>query len=181
MPFDREHWSIVRQSIVAMLVAAAVLGADYLWIAPELVGVAGPMGVADRLAFTLKWDLPIFLWLAGCVGAVSQGRFWTPAERGGSARGPAGPAIALRAAILQNSLEQSVLTVGAHLILATVLRGPELVLMPVLVALYVVGRAAFAAGYVRNSIARAFGMALTAAPVGFAYVLAAGLVLAGNR
>ena len=50
-----------------------------------------------------------------------------------------------------------------------------------LVALYVVGRAAFAAGYVGNSIARAFGMALTGAPIGFTYVLAAGLMLAGNR
>ena len=180
MPFDREQGSIVWQSALAVLVAAAVLVAGYLWLPPELVGVTGSMTVADRVAFTLKWDLPIFLWLAGCVGGVSQGRFWTAADCKGSAFGPPGPKIAVRAAVLQNSLEQTVLAVGAHLLLATVLSAEELVLIPLLVLLYLVGRATFAIGYARSPIARAFGMALTGAPLAFAYVLAAALILTGR-
>ncbi|MBX9630153.1 MAG: MAPEG family protein [Burkholderiales bacterium] len=181
MSFDREQWSIVWQSALAVLFAVAVLGAGYLWLPPEVVGVVGTTAVGDRLAFALKWDLLIFLWLAGCVGAVSQARFWTPADRKGSAFGPPRPAIALRAAILQNSLEQTMLTLGAHLILAVVVRDSELVLIPLLVVVYLVGRAAFAIGYAASPIARAFGMALTAAPLVFTYVLAAVLMLAGNR
>lgn len=121
-------------------------------------------------------DLPIFPWLAGCVGGVSQGRFWTPADRHGSAFVAPSKAIAVRAAVLQNTLEQTVLAVGAHLILATVLLGSELVLIPLLVLRYLIGRVAFAFGYARSPIARAFGMALTGAPIGFAYVLAAWLI-----
>jgi uncharacterized membrane protein YecN with MAPEG domain len=65
--------------------------------------------------------------------------------------------------VLQNTLEQTVLAVGAHLVLATVLRGEEMVVLPVLVALYLIGRVLFAHGYARGAAARAFGMALTGA------------------
>jgi|FEC22Drversion2_1045045.scaffolds.fasta_scaffold00461_26 hypothetical protein len=180
MILDREQRSIVRQSALAVLLCAAVLGGGHLWLRPELVGVATPMTLADRLAFTLKWDLLIFMWLAGSVGAVSQKRFWTPADRHGSAYGEPSPALAVRSANLQNTLEQTVLASSAHLILATVLREDEMVLIPLLVLLFLVGRATFAVGYARGPIARAFGMAVTGAPVAFAQVLAAMLILSGR-
>ena len=65
--------------------------------------------------------------------------------------------------MLQNSLEQTVLAVSAHLVLATVLRGEEMILLPVLVPLYLVGRGFFALGYAQGAAAPAFGMALTGA------------------
>ncbi|MCS6627056.1 hypothetical protein N0B44_29500 [Roseibacterium beibuensis] len=55
------------------------------------------------------------------------------------------------------------LAVGAHLALATFLTGPETVLLPVLVALYLLGRVLFAGGYAKGAGARAFGTALTGA------------------
>lgn len=178
MTFDREQQSIAWQSAAAVLLAAAVLVAGYLWLPPEFAGATDSMPLADRIACALKWDLLVFIWLAGCVGAVSQGRFWSPSDRHGSAYSKPGPAIAVRAAVLQNSLEQTVLAVGAHLILAALLRGAELVLVPLLVLLYLLGRAAFAAGYARSALGRAFGMALTGAPLVFAYGLAAWLIWA---
>lgn len=180
MTFDPEQKSIVRQSALAVLLCAAVLGGGYLWLPPEFVSVTVPMALADRLAFALKWDLLIFIWLAGSVGAVSQKRFWTSADRHGSAYSEASPGISARRANLQNTLEQTVLASGAHLILATVLRDEELVLIPMLVLLFLVGRATFAIGYAKSPIARAFGMAVTGATVGFAYVLAACLIVAGR-
>lgn len=81
---------------------------------------------------------------------------------------------------MQNSLEQAVLASNAHLILATVLRDQELVLIPLLVLLFLIGRATFAIGYAKSPIARAFGMAVTGAPIGFAFVLAATLIVAGR-
>ena len=180
MTFDKEQRSIVLQSALAVLLAAAVLWAGYRCLPPELVGADAADDASERLAFALKWDLPVFLWLAGCIDGVSQGRFWSSGDRKGSALGPPGPKLAVRAAVLQNSLEQTVLAIGAHLILSTVLRDVELVLIPLLVLLYLLGRATFAAGYARNPIARAFGMALTGAPLAFAYLLAAVLILAGR-
>ena len=138
------------------------------------------MTTADRIAFALRADLSLFVWLAGCVGAVSRGRLHSPADIRGSAFGPPSPAIAVRAAVLQNSLEQTVLALGANLILATVLRGRELVLIPLLVLLFRVGRVAFAAGYPRGAPGRAFGMAVTGAPIAAGYLLAAGLMFYGR-
>ena len=180
MMFDREQRSIILQSALAILLSAIVLAGGFLWLSPELAGAGGPMALADRISFALKWDLLIFMWLAGSVGGVSQKRFWTPADRQGSAYSKASPALAVRRANLQNTLEQTVLALGAHLVLATVLRDKELILIPLMVLLFLVGRAAFAIGYARSPIARAFGMALTGAPIGFAYVLALWLVLAGR-
>lgn len=180
MTLDSEQRSIILQSAFAMLLCAAVLGGGYWWLPPERVGISGPMALADRLAFALKWDLLIFIWLAASVGAVSRKRFWTPADRHGSAYSEPSPAIAVRRANLQNTLEQTVLAVGAQLILATVLDAEELVLIPLLVLLFLVGRAAFAIGYAKSPMARAFGMAVTGAPIGFAIGVAAWLIVIGR-
>ena len=81
---------------------------------------------------------------------------------------------------LQNTLEQTVLAFGAHLTLAAVLRDEELVLIPLLILLFLVGRATFAVGYAKGPITRAFGMAVTGASLCFALVLAAALILSGR-
>ena len=83
----------------------------------------------------------------------------------------------MQAAVLQNSLEQTVLAAGAHLSLAAVLRGDELVLIPALVLLYLAGRVSFAAVYARGAAARAFGMALTGASTLAAFGIAIAILL----
>lgn len=179
MRFDADQKSIITQS-VAVLSGGIVLAKGYLWLSPVLVGASGPLETSDRRAFALRWDFLVLAWLLACVRSVAQGRFWSPADRDGSARAAPSGSIAVRAAILQNSLEQTLLAVGGHLILATVLRGPELVLIPLLVLLYLCGRAAFATRYSRSPIARASGMALTGASVAFTYAVAAWLIVAGR-
>lgn len=180
MIFDKEQRGIALWSLAAIAVTAAVIVAGYLWLPPELVGTGDAMTLADRIAFALKWNLPVFLWLAGCVQAVARGRFYSSADRPGAAYAPPSPALAVPAAVLQNSLEQTVLAFGATLILATVLRGPELVLIPLLVLLYVAGRIAFAVRYANGAVARAFGMALTGGPLIIGYGTAVALIITGR-
>ena len=180
MSLDPEQSSILRRSAVAIAVTVAVLVAGYVWRPPGFFGLSNSMGVGERLAFALKVDLLIFLWLAGCVRAVASGRFRSKADRPGAAYSPPSEFLAVRAAVLQNSLEQTVLAAGSHLILATVLRGAELVLIPLLVILYLAGRIAFAATYAKGAAARAFGMALTGTSVVAGYGIAAGLIIAGR-
>lgn len=179
MSFDREQRGIVIRSLGAIVLTAILVGGAYLWLPPDLVG-AGPMALADRIGFALKWNLPVFLWLAGCIRAVASGRFKWPGDRKGAAYGRPSPALAVRTAILQNSLEQTVLLVGATMILAAVLEGPELVIIPALVLLYLAGRIAFAAGYAKGAVARAFGMSLTGAAVIASYGIAICLIIAGR-
>ena len=73
------------------------------------------MYAGERIAFALKADVFVFLWVAACVGAVSRGRFYSASDIAGAAFSPPSPAIAARSAVLQNSLEQAVLAFGAHL------------------------------------------------------------------
>lgn len=140
MRFSSDQLGIIRASALALALAAVVLAAGYLWLPPGWAGLRPAMDFGERISFTLKADLLMFIWLAGCVGAVSRGRFYSPADIRGSAFGPPSKAIVVRAAVLQNSLEQTVLAFGGHLTLAALLRGPELLLIPLLVVLFVAGR-----------------------------------------
>lgn len=176
--FSSDQVGIIRASAVAFAFAAVVLVAGYGWLPPELLGLSPEIG--ERIGFTLKVGILMFLWLAGCVGAVSRGRFYSPADIRGSAFSRPNPAIAVRAAVLQNSLEQTVLAFGAQLTLAAVLRGTELVLVPLLVALFMVGRIAFALGYAKRASGRASGMALTGASIIASYGIVVGLIAIGR-
>ncbi len=180
MTFDSEQRAIALRSLAAIAITAITLYGGQLWLPPESLGAHGIMTLAEQLAFTLKWQLPVFLWLAVCVRRVSSWRFRSPEDRAGAAFAPPSPALAVRAAVLQNSLEQTVLLVGTTLIVATLLRGPELVLIPLMVILFVIGRIAFAVGYASGAAARAFGMALTAAPILAALAISIGLIITGR-
>ena len=175
--YSPEQRGVVLASAAAIAVCAAVLVPSYAWLPGSVFGLHAGMDAGERIAFALKADIPVFLWLAGCVRAVSSGRFRSPADIRGSAYAPPSPAIAVQAAVLQNSLEQTVLAVGAHLVLAAVLRGDQLVLIPALVLLYLVGRVSFAAVYARGAAARAFGMALTGASIMAAFAIAIVILL----
>ena len=80
-------------------------------------------------------------------------------------------------AVLQNSFEQALIAIGVHLALATILNGRERLLIPVLVALHVVGRIAFRLGYPAGAGARAFGMSMTYYPILLSTCLAGVLVI----
>ncbi len=88
------------------------------------------------------------------------------------------PAIAVRNgnAVLQNTLEQVVLAVVAHLGLAAVLEGSG-PLIVALVVLFCIGRALFWAGYAKGAAARALGFALTFYPSAFALLIAIAVTL----
>lgn len=180
MAFDSEQLGILRGSALALAIAIAVLSAGYAWLPPAWLGLREEMSLGEQIAFALKFDVPLFLWLAWCVREVSKRRFRSSVDRKGSAFARPSEEIAIHLAVLQNSLEQTVLAFGAHLVLATVLRGTELVIIPLLVALYLTGRVSFSLAYPHGAARRSFGMALTAAPTVVSYLLATGLMVAGR-
>lgn len=171
---------VVRNGGLAITFAIVFGAPAYFWLPAASVGAVDLDGAAERMAFAVKWDIPILLWLAGCVRQVSRGRFNSPADIGGSAFSDPSAVIAIPRAVLQNSLEQTVLALGAHLALAATLRGRELVLIPILVACYLAGRAWFAFGYGRGAPGRAGGMMLTAGPTIAALILAGALAVMGR-
>ena len=85
MTFSAEQKAIAVRSGLAILITAAAVASAWLWLSPRLLGAAPDMATADRLAYALKADLLVFLWLAGCLRAVASIRFRSDADRPGSA------------------------------------------------------------------------------------------------
>jgi hypothetical protein len=169
-----EQRRVLLGGALALAVTAIVLVGGYLFLSVPMHGTAG---VADRLAMALKVDLVALLWLLAAIVNVANRRFLSRDDIQGAGFYPPSERLAIPVAILQNTLEQTVLAIGAHLILATLLIGQELVIVPLLALLFCIGRAAFWMGYPGGAGRRAFGFALTFFPTVAGYVLAIILLL----
>jgi hypothetical protein len=109
--------------------------------------------------------------LVSCIGGIARKRFFHADVIGGAAFDRPGGAVAVDKAVLQNTLEQTVLAALAYNGLAAVLPGIAPVLLPVLVSLFLIGRILFIAGYAKGAGHRALGFALTFYPTVAAYAI----------
>ena len=137
-----------------------------------------PEQMLGRLVFVLRVDVFVLLWVLFGVGLVSRARRHSAADINAALTGPPSPRIAVQAAFLQNTLEQAILAIGAHLALATLLQREAMSLIVVAVALFAVGRVAFLWGYRGGAGDRAFGMVTTTLPTLLGYVVAVALICA---
>jgi hypothetical protein len=169
MTLDSTQRGVATGMALAVIVSAIVLGAGYVF---RPFGVPHLEGFAERIRYVMRADLVVFIWLVAAVANVARQRFFSPADIDGSGLAGASPKIRVGLAVLQNTLEQVVLAVGAHFALAATARGAVMVLILPLVVLFCVGRVAFWAGYGRGAAHRAFGFASTFYPTVFAYLLA---------
>lgn len=155
---------------MALLVCAVIFGAAHMFL-PRLVELPGD-DLEGRLAFWAGANLFVILWVMIAVGMVSTGRRRSAEDIRGAAYSPPSPRIAVRVAFLQNTLEQSVVTIFTQLALVLLLGTTALPLIAASVLLFGIGRATFLAGYPHGAGARSFGMAVTALPSMLAFLLA---------
>ena len=154
-----EQRQIRKQAVLALLLCAVVSAASVFFL-PEWV--AFPSETGARLALAIQTSLVHFGAVLLAVRLVSSGRYRSEADIGGAATGPPSPALAMKVAFLQNTLEQAFLGVGAHLLLASVAGGRWLGLLVASALLFAIGRLSFYRRYPDGAGARAFGMATTA-------------------
>ncbi len=109
--------------------------------------------------------------LVFCIGGIARKRFFHTDVIGGAAFDKPGSEVAVDKAVLQNTLEQTVLAIIAYNGLAAVLPSLAPVLLPVLVSLFLIGRILFIAGYARGAGHRALGFALTFYPTVATYAI----------
>lgn len=171
-----EQRKIRRNGLLGVLFCAAVLAAGYSLL-PLLFPF--PQDFEGALKLTLQADLFVALWVLIAVRWVARIRFRSAEDMPGAASARPSPLLAIPAAFLQNSLEQAIIAVAAHVALATLLTGAALALIPTAVLLFSVGRIAFLAGNAKGAGARAFGMVVTSAPTFAAFILAISLVIRG--
>jgi hypothetical protein len=170
----REQRRVMLGAGLAVTVGGIVLVGGYFFVPLPLHGTAN---VAERLTLALHVDIVVFAWLIAAVANVANRRFFSRDDIHGAGFFPPSERVAVPMALLQNTLEQTVLAMGAHLILATMLMGQELVLLLLLALLFCIGRAAYWAGYRGGAGQRAFGFALTFYPTLAAYGLAVILLI----
>lgn len=175
MNLQHEQRKVSVAAVGATIFCTLMAGLGYL-VLPGLLQF--PIGLPERLVFTLRADLFVFVWVLVGVHLVSRGRYHSAADIGGSGSGPPSPKIAAKVAFLQNTLEQAFMAIGVHLVLATLLPGPAMSLIGVAVFLFGIGRISFYIGYPHGAGGRAFGMVTTVLPTLAGFVLAIVLMVA---
>lgn len=171
-----EERAIRRDTSIALVVTLAAFVGAYHYL-PGLMEL--PEQRADAFAMAaLAWAVPAFVVMVAIL-MVSTGRRFSAADIGGQAAGPPSEKLAIKAAFLQNTLEQAVIAAGFFFALAAVAGGAWLALLPVSAALFVVGRTLFYLGYARGAKGRSLGMSLTMLPSFVGYLVVAWLFVFG--
>ncbi|HKQ11025.1 MAG TPA: MAPEG family protein [Rhizomicrobium sp.] len=163
-------------ALLAFLFCVAVLGGAFV-ILPGYFSL--PTDLAQRIAFAIQVDVFVLVWIVIGVRIVSRVRFYTAEDNAGSAYSVPSARIAVPRAFLQNTVEQTLIAVGAHLALATLISGSALILLPAATFLFAIGRIAFLVGYPYGASGRAFGMVVTVLPSLGGYIWSIYLVFTG--
>jgi FtsH-binding integral membrane protein len=172
-----EERAIRRDSTLATAVTLTGFTAAY-WLSPAVADL--PTEPADRLLFAaLFWAVPCFVLMVAIL-MVSTARRFSAEDIGGQAAGPPSEKLAIKAAFLQNTLEQTVLSGGFYFALAAATSGAWLALLPVAAIFFVIGRVLFYLRYDRGARGRSLGMALTMIPCVLGYALVGYLMLFGG-
>lgn len=162
-----------QRSVVAGIAAACAFSAAFVWAALRLPVFEAPAVArdAERIAYALRCDFWAAIALLAGIGRIANQRFFAN-EIDGSVP-PRARALEVNRAYLQNTTEQLLLLVFAHVGVALAVDAASLRVIPILVVLFLIGRAAFWVGYRRSPPARAFGFATTFYPTVAASVYAA--------
>jgi uncharacterized membrane protein (UPF0136 family) len=148
----RTQAGVVAGMALGFVAAVAAL----LWPAPAMK--------ADRLSLWLACAMLASLWLALAVALLARHRFLSAQDIDGAGPGEASGRAKLLQALIQNTLEQTVLAVtawGAWLFVTP--RGPAGTVI-ICAGLFSLGRLLFFAGYARGAAARSLGFTLTFYP-----------------
>ena len=160
----------VLKGIVAGLAITFVVIIGAIAAGPAMLAPGAAMG--ERVAFALRADAFIALWLAISIGLLAKHRFFTPEDIDGGGLTQGTETANILQATLQNTLEQTVVAVLAHLAWAVLLPVSWIFAIPSAVVLFLCGRVLFVLGYRGGAPARALGFALTFYPSVLMLVLA---------
>jgi MAPEG family len=158
MPLSNKQQGVLRGMIAAVVLSAAGLTTGAIlypehWL-PDDAGNA-------RFSFAARSILFLGFWLMISIASLARHRFLTPEDIDGSGLTTGTNTAKMLQAVLQNTLEQTVLaglTYGAFAALAPV---SLLGALPAATLLFLCGRALFWYGYANGAASRALGFALT--------------------
>lgn len=169
----------VLKGMIAGAATSLVVIVGVILVGPTMLSTDASAG--DRLAFALRADTFIALWLGVSIALLARHRFFTPEDIDGGGLSRGTEAANVLQATLQNTLEQSVLAVLVHLAWAALMPVSWIAAIPAAVVLFVLGRVLFLRGYRGGAPSRAIGFALTFYPTVLMLVLLVGAAIAGGH
>lgn len=160
MPSTPEQRGVVFGIVPALALTILAMGMSITGYGLQTM----PGGLEGRLALWVATSAVTLFPLLYCIARLANHRFLTPEDIAGSGFDGGTPKARLLQAMLQNTLEQTLLAIIANaawcfLAPASWSAAPALTCI-----LFLIGRIAFFAGYERGAGARAFGFALTFYP-----------------
>ena len=150
------HVDLIRILGAVSAVVLVILGYKFLPLS-----IPALPSTADRLAFTLRWQVLPLVTLFAAVLNVALRRYNSRASDPLSGKDQ--HIVKLPIQFLQNTLEQMVLHVIGQLILTTYLDTEHMKVIPLLAIIFVIGRVTFWFGYQSDNLNhtnRAFGFAM---------------------
>ena len=156
-----EQSGVARGMALALLVTVVGFLVAALGNWPQLAAAALLEGRALLLAKAL---LGPALVLMVSIGRLAAHRFHTPADINGSALTTGTDRARLLQALLQNTVEQTLLAALSYAAACLLLPAALLPMVAWASGLFVIGRLLFFAGYAKGAAHRAFGFALTFYP-----------------
>ena len=161
MAFSEEQRGVIGGIAAGLATTIGALGAA-LALPPMQVVALG--AVHSRLNLWTEWAVIALLPLVISVAMLAQHRFASADDIHGSGLAPGTERARVLQAVLQNTLEQTVIWAGVSLIWALRMPTHTLGIVPVSAFLFLMGRLLFAARYKDGAPGRALGFALTFYP-----------------
>jgi len=148
------HGMAGASALVAMVLAVAIL-----WRPAVLLPATDTLG--GRLGWAAVWLLGPAFCLLLSIGRLAGQRFRTPEDIDGSGLTTGSDRAHVLQAVIQNTLEQTLLAALIWCAYAVLLPFGWLAAIPAAALMFVSGRALFAWGYDHGAAGRALGFALT--------------------
>ena len=161
--FESAFPNVIKRYGLSLVGAVALMYFGYQYLPLPVPEVNG---VADQLVYALRWQMPAVALLVFFIHDVGMARKDTGTPDPVTVRHEP-ESLAVRRAVLLNTVEQLLLHSPSMLVLATYLRPDQLKLIPILSCLFVVGRLWYRVGYINPEnlrTNRASGMGLTFFP-----------------
>lgn len=158
MALTQKQHGVLKGMIAAMILAIVGLGYGALMFPQEWLPEPTLEG---RTLLAGRCLLAIAVWLLAAIGLLARHRFFTPADIDGSGLTAGTDKARVLQAVLQNTLEQTVLAALVYLAFTLLAPAAYLGALPAAAALFWVGRALFWHGYANGAAARSLGFALT--------------------
>ena len=136
-------------------------------------GFSSALTLEQRLTIAAKASCLVAIFLLVSIGRLAKHRFFTPEDIDAAASSQSTIKARILQAILQNTLEQSVLAGITYFAWAIIMPGPALGTITGAVILFAIGRVLFIVGYDSGAGSRALGFTLTFYPTAFMLMAAA--------